>query len=263
MRPGRVELKIALLGCLFAAGLLVCFAQAETIQRDGVRIHFDAALTPRALPRHGQAPLRVSFQARIAAGKGTVPPQLRNVSLAVNRHGRFNLGGLPVCGIEEIQPATTGAALQACRGSLVGSGSFSAKVLLPEQAPFPSAGRIYAFNGRYQGAPAILAHVYGTQPVPTSFTLAFEMHPTHGTFGTVLTASLPRVTSKWGYVTGISISLGRRFTSHGTAKSYMTGSCPAPPGFSSTPFPLAKGDFRFMGHRDVHVTVPRSCRVRG
>jgi len=255
---------MSLIAVLVLAGLLACFARAETIQRDGVRIHFDATLSPRTLPRHGQAPLRVAFKVRIAPSKGTVPPQLRHVSLAVNRHGRFDLAGLPVCSLDEIQPATTAAALQACRDSLVGSGSFSAKVLLPEQAPFPSAGRIYAFNGRYQGAPAILAHVFGAQPVPTSFTLAFRMRPSHGTFGTVLTASLPKVTSKWGYVTGIQISLGRRFSSHGKKRSYLTGSCPAPRGFSAIPsFPLASGTYRFAGHRDVHVTVPRSCRVRG
>ena len=29
-------------------------------------------------------------------------------------------------------------------------------------------GKLYAFNGRWHGRPAILAHVYGTKPVPTS-----------------------------------------------------------------------------------------------
>ncbi|MGN6254353.1 MAG: hypothetical protein ACTHO8_05150 [Solirubrobacterales bacterium] len=242
---------------------MACLARAETIQRDGVRIGFNAKIRPRALPRHGQAPLRVSLKVRIAAANGKVPPQLRHISVAINRHGRFNPGGLPVCRIGEIQPATTSAALQACRRSLVGSGSFSAKVLLPEQAPFPSAGRIYAFNGRYQGAPAILAHVYGTQPVPTSFTLAFRLRPTHGTYGTVLTASLPKVTSQWGYVTGLQITLGRQFPSHGTTHSYLTGSCPAPPALSVAPFPLASGTYRFTGKGDVQVSVPGSCRVRG
>jgi hypothetical protein len=262
LRP--TKLKIALLAGLVCAGLVACLASAEVIQRDGVRIHFDATIAPRALPRQRQAPLRVSFAVRIAASNGKVPPQLRHVSLAVNRHGHFNLAGLPVCRIGEIQPATTSAALQACRDSLVGNGSFSAKVLLPEQAPFPSSGRIYAFNGRYQGAPAILAHVYGTQPVPTSFTLAFKMRPTHGTFGTVLTASLPRVTSKWGYVTGIQISLERRFHSHGKERSYLTGNCPAPPGFPGIPsFSLASGTYWFTGHREIRLTVPSSCRVQG
>lgn len=243
--------------------LLACFARAEPIQRDGVRINFSAAISPRALPRYGQAPLRVSLGVRIAAQKGQVPPQLRHIIVAINRHGRFNTDGLPICSLGEIQPATTSAALQACRDSLVGSGSFSAKVLLPEQAPFPSVGRVFAFNGRYQGAPAILAHVYGTQPVPTSFTLAFKLRPTHGTYGTVLTASLPQVTSQWGYVTGIKITLGRMYRSHGTTRSYLTGSCPAPPGLSVVPFPLASGSYSFTGKKSVHVTVRRSCRVRG
>jgi hypothetical protein len=58
---------------------------------------------------------------------------------------------------------------------LVGTGTFATKILLPQQAPFPAGGKLYAFNGRYRGHPAILAHVFGTEPVPTSFTLPFEM----------------------------------------------------------------------------------------
>ena len=44
-------------------------------------------------------------------------------------------------------------------------------VQIPEQVPYPSRGRIDAFNGRYHGRPAILLHVYGTDPAPASYTL--------------------------------------------------------------------------------------------
>ena len=51
---------------------------------------------------------------------------------------------------------------------------------------------MFAFNGTYKGKPAILAHVYGNQPVPTSFTLPFLITKAKGTFATVLTATFPR-----------------------------------------------------------------------
>jgi hypothetical protein len=38
--------------------------------------------------------------------------------------------------------------MEACDGSLVGRGHFSADVELPEQTSFPSEGRILAFDGR-------------------------------------------------------------------------------------------------------------------
>ena len=95
------------------------------------------------------------------------------IAIAINRNGRFDTTGLPVCRLEDIQPSTTANALAACRGALVGEGHFSANVKLPEQSPFPSAGKVLAFNGRLHGKPAILAHIYGTQPAPTSTVLPF------------------------------------------------------------------------------------------
>ena len=85
----------------------------------------------------------------------------------------------------------------------MGEGEFSAKVLLAGQAPFPSNGKVYAFNSGLHGKPVILAHVYGTEPAPTSYTLPFMIESAKVTFGTVLTASLPDVTANSGYITGL------------------------------------------------------------
>jgi hypothetical protein len=128
---------------------------------------------------------------------------------------------------------------------------------------FPSTGKIVAFNGRWQGQPAILAHVYGPKPVPTSYTLPFVIGAVgHGTYGTTLSASLPRFTSKWGYVTGISLSLGRSFSSHGARRSYLSAGCPALKGFPGATFPLARASFSFGGHKPVEQTLTRSCGAR-
>jgi hypothetical protein len=237
---------------------LAATAGAEVVQRDGLRVAFEANLAPSKLPRSGAAPVSVAVGGKISTIDGNDPPQLRRISIAVNRYGRLAPGALPRCRIEQIQPATTEGALEACRRSLVGRGSFSARVLLPDQAPFPSAGEVYAYNGTYEGKPAILAHVYGTQPAPTSYTLPFVIEKTKGTFGTLLSASLPQVTSQWGYVTGLSLEL--RAT--GAARGYLTASCPAPKGFSGAVFPLARSSFSFAGGLAVQSTLNRHCRVR-
>jgi hypothetical protein len=257
----RARARPILLTAAVLIAALAGLAQAEVIQRGGLRINFDGELTPRALPRSGLAPIRVSFGAKIAAVNGKTPPQLRQITIAINRHGHFNPDGLPICTVAEIQPSTTADALMACGGSLIGQGSFSAKVLLPQQAPFPSQGKVFAFNGRYRGRPAILAHVFGSHPAPTSYTLPFTIRPAKGTYGTVLAASLPQVTSQWGYVTGIQMTLGRSFRSHGRAQSYLSGSCPAPKGFPGAVFPLAHGTYAFAGHRTISATITRSCKV--
>jgi DNA-binding beta-propeller fold protein YncE len=237
--------------------------QSEIKQKGNLRVSFEGKLTPHALPRHGTAPVKVAVGARIAATDGKTPPQLRKIQIAINRNGRFEPDGLPRCALRQIQPATTADALAACRAALVGQGSFSAKVLLPQQAPFPSQGKVFAFNGTYKGRPAILAHVYGTRPVPTSYTIPFEISPAKGTFGTVLRASLPQVTSEWGYVTGLKLTLGRTFSFHGQRRSYLSAACPAPKGFPGAVFPFARASFAFRGRGTLTSTLTRSCGVRG
>jgi hypothetical protein len=256
---GKTGSILALVGVLAATAAI---AQAEVTQRGDIRVSFEGKLTPHALPRSGSAPVKVAVGARIAATNGATPPQLRTISIAINRNGRFTPAGLPVCNLKQIQPSTTADALAACRASLVGEGSFSAKVLLPQQAPFPSAGKVFAFNGTFRGKPAILAHVYGTKPVPTSYTIPFEVSPHQGTYGTVLSASLPQVTSEWGYVTGLRMTLGRTFSYHGQRRSYLSAGCPAPAGFPGAVFPFARASFAFAGKVSLTSTLTRSCGVR-
>lgn len=254
---GRLVSRRAVLALLAFAAVAVP-ASAEVVQKGGVRVNFAGELRPSALPRSAQAPVSVEVGGTISLTKGAEPPQLRKISIAVNRFGRIDPGVLPRCRVDQIQPATTAGALEACRRSLVGEGSFSAKVILPEQAPFPSAGKVYAYNGTYEGRPAILAHVYGTQPAPTSYTLPFVIKRTAGTFGTSLTASLPQVTSKWGYVTGVELKLNPR----GRARDFLTASCPAPAGFAAAVFPLARSSFTFAGGKTLGTTLTRSCKVK-
>ena len=251
---GKLALSLLAALCLSLAAL----AQAEVTQRGNLRVSFDGKLTPHSLPRTGSAPVKVAVATKIATTDAKTPPRLRAITIAINRNGHFEPKGLPVCALREIQPATTANALAACRDSLVGEGRFSAKILLSQQAPFPSEGKVYAFNSTLHGRPAILAHVYGTEPVPTSFTLPFELRPAKGTFGTVLHVSLPAVTGNSGYITGLSLKLGRSFSFHGKRRSYLSAGCPAPKGFPGAVFPFAKASFGFEG-RNVSSTLTRSC----
>jgi hypothetical protein len=254
-RRGALLLSFSL---VFAGATL---APAEVVQRGNLRVSFQGGLTPHALPRSGSAPVKVAVGAKIATTDGRTPPRLRKISIAINRNGRLDPTGLPICRLEEIQPATTADALGACRGSLVGEGQFSAKVLLAGQAPFPSLGKVYAFNSRLNGKPAILAHVFGTRPAPASFTLPFVIERSKGTFGTVLTASLPSVTSNSGYITGLEMTLGRNFSYRDKRRSYLSAGCPAPKGFSKAVFPFARAVFGF-GRESVTSTLTRSCGAR-
>lgn len=229
-------------------------AKASTaIQRGGMRVGLTATIAPHRLPRDRRAPVTVSFAVKIGAAEGAKPRQLRRLRIEINREGRLEAAALPICPFRQIQPASTSRALAACRDALVGRGHLSADVVLPQLAPFPSSGDVLAFNGRYRGKPAILAHVYGTDPFPTSYTLPFVIEEKRGTYGTVLSASLPQATGEWGYLTGLSLKLG--------GSDYISASCPAPSGFSTTSFPLARAGFVFAGGPSLLTAVSGQCRA--
>lgn len=236
-----------------SAALLSSLASAEVAQKGGVRVSVAGTMSPTRLPRSGEAPIAVSIAGHITATVPGALPKLEAIAIAINSHGHLKTRGIPLCRLGHISPSTTSEALLACRSSLIGEGHFSANVKIPEQSPFPSNGKVLAFNGRLRGMPAIFAHIYGTEPVPTSYVLPFLVKPARGTYGTVLEASLPNVTGEWGYVTGVSLDLQRRFAA---------AACPAPQGFTAAVFPLLRTSFGFAGGLELTSILNRSCKVR-
>lgn len=255
----RAALAVALL-CLS----LVAIAEAEVIRKGNLQVSYGGKIVPHNLPRVGTAPVSVSVSAEIRTIDDSPPPQLRRIVLSINRNGRLDPRGLPSCHFHQLQPASTREAREACPGGVVGHGDFKAAVDLPEQSPYPSDGTILAFNGRLHGRPVIFAHIYGTQPLPTSFTLPFEVkRRRNGTYGITLVADLPRVAADWGYVRGFSLTLQRRFHHRGKLRSYFAAGCPAPAGFPGATFAFARASFGFEDGKKMRTTLTRSCGVRG
>jgi hypothetical protein len=268
MTMRKTKRAIFVLGACATA--LVFFAlstsvgSAERMRKEGVTVSVSGKLKPTRLPRRGTVPIGVSFGGSIHSSRPDGPPKLTKLTIAINRNGRLDTHGLPRCRRGKIDPSTNREALDACRSSLVGEGSFSANVKIPEQSPFPSKGKVLAFNGRLNGRPAILAHIYGTRPLPTSYVLPFTVSRSGGTYGTLLEASFPEVTGEWGFVTAISMNLHRSFSVRGKTHGYLNAGCPAPSGLTHVPFPLARATFVFDDSLTI-VAPPmiRSCTVDG
>jgi hypothetical protein len=255
----RLAITIALVGALLgAAG-----AHGESVQRGDLRVDFDAGFTPHALPRARPAPVRVSLDGSIATADGSRPPQLRRISIALNRYGRLTTRGLPTCARAELESTSSATALRRCRGALVGRGRFGADVAFPNLAPFPVKGRVLAFNSRLRGKLAILVHIYGTSPVTASLVLTFRVSQRRrGVFGTVLSTTIPKIASDVGYVTNVSLSFGRRYRVGSERLSFLSARCAAPAGFPGALFPFARGSFLFANGQRLTTTVVRDCAVR-
>jgi hypothetical protein len=237
---------------------------AEKIRKEGVTVSVSGKLTPTTLPRRGTVPIGISFGGTIASTQPGGPPKLTKLTIALNRNGRLDTHGLPRCPLRRIRPSTSREALAACGSSLVGEGSFAANVKIPEQSPFPSRGKVLAFNGRLRGRPAIFAHIYGLRPLPTSNVLPFTISKSVGTYGTQLETSFPQVTGEWGYVSAISMNLNRRFSVHGETRGFIKAGCPAPSDLTRVPFPLARATFVFdTGLTIVAPPMIRTCTAKG
>jgi hypothetical protein len=257
-------MKIVVLASVIAVfAMAASLASAELTARGDLFIRFTGGIAPDALPRHVRAPISVSVTGTVRTLSGERPPALRQISIAINQGGRLDAHGLPVCHLTEIEPSSTEEALARCGPALVGSGGYDADVAFPEQSAFPSHGHIVAFNTVIHGKRAILAHVYAAKPVPITRIIVFHIRESAGTYGTILTGSLPESLNRYGYLKRISLSLHRNFTYRGQRRSYLSAACEAPAGFPGASFPFAHASMSFEDGRTLSSTLTRSCKVRG
>jgi hypothetical protein len=247
------------------AVVLICgaaLADAELVERGNLFVKFSGGIAPTNLPRHSNAPISVRVDGTVRTLSKDRPPALRFISIAINRGGRIETKGLPICRRSQIEAASSEQALRTCGAALVGTGRYSAGVAFPEQDTFPISGRILAFNTVVDGERAILAHVYGRKPYPNSRIFVFHIHNSSGTYGTVLTAALPASLNRNGYLKRIVLNLKRDYLYRGRKHSYLTAACAAPPNFTVGVFPFVKVGMTFADGRKLASTLIRTCTVR-
>lgn len=256
--------RLAVIGILLAIASFGAPGAFGEVERTGnLIVAFDGRFLPRALPRDRDAPISVDLNGRIRTLDGSRPPQLRRISIAVNRHGRLSTAGLPTCTPAQLESTSPQVALSRCGRALVGRGRFGAQVELPQAAPFPAEGSMLAFNGRARGGPAVFLHIHGSKPIDITVILTFEINRRpHRKFGTVFTARIPRIAGDLGYVTNISLGFDRRYRHRGEPRSFLSARCAAPAGFPGALFSFARGIFHFADGRRVSTTLVDNCTVR-
>jgi hypothetical protein len=252
--PGLIALV-----ALLCAGL----AGAELAQKGNLRLQFNGRIAPKKLPRNGSAPVTVRVSGAIGTADGQRPPELEKIAIAFNRRGHVSTKGLPVCEPGELEQTTSKGAREACGGALVGRGKFKANVALPGRDTFPVTGDILAFNSSKNGNPALLLHIYGSNPVQLVFVLTFRIvRVKQGEFGTIFVANIPRIAADLGYVTNLDLTFGRRYVYEGERRSFLSAGCAAPPGIPAGIFTLARGSFSFDNGQRISLALARNCWVR-
>jgi len=250
---------------VLATGLLTVavVAQGEVYRQGNLRVSFDGRLLPRSLPRDHPAPVTVHLDGSVGTLDGSRPPQLREMSVAMNRAGRLSVDGLPTCTAPQLQQTSSEAAMDVCGDALVGHGRFAAKVDFADAPLIPAQGKVLVFNSRAGGKPAMLLHLFGSTPVRAAFVLPFKItQNSKGEFGTVFSTKIPVLASDLGYVTDIELTIGRTYSYAGKRRSFLSASCAAPAGFPGAIYQLAKTIFTFADGTHLTSRLTRDCVVR-
>jgi hypothetical protein len=256
----RRRVAIPLLVAFLAVGG-GAISTAAIVQKDGLRVTFDADFTPHSLPRDKAAPVRITVEGKIATTDGSHPPPLRRLEVLLHRNGRLYSKGLPRCSAPLLQSTSSETALARCGRALVGRGRFRADVTLGRE--IAATGKILAFNSRRSGKQSLLLHLFAA--VPVRFTLVVPLtigHRRDGQFGTVLRAKVPRLGGDLGSITEIELSIGRQYSFRGKRRSYVSAACSAPRGLPGAVFSFARGSFHFEAHKEISETLLQECTVR-
>jgi hypothetical protein len=171
----------------------------------------------------------------------------------------INSRGLPVCPLARLRNTRDREALAACRAALVGRGRIEVLARIPSQPPLPADASLLVFNGRTAaGRTALLLHAYAESP-PVSVVIPFLLRHARGDFGTELIAH--GLASK-PTISGFSMTLSPRFSGPRSRHSFLVGSCPLAPIYTSGLLSLALLEFTLQGGRSLRVEHLATCRAR-
>lgn len=236
-------------------------ANGEQTQRGVLVSSLDGELRPLALPRDRPAPIAVHLEGRLRTADGSLLPRVTKLEIGLPAQGVLSTRGLPVCPPRRLRNTKTGEAIAACRGALVGRGRLDALVVLPNQAPFPVHARLLAFNSRIGNRRAVLLHAGASNP-PTSSVLPLMVTSRSGRFGTALVGRVSAALGPWPRLRRFEITLFRRYAYRGSARSYLSASCPIPPGLTAGFFSFARVSYRLAEGAPLGTGIARSCRAR-
>jgi hypothetical protein len=251
---------------LWATGLLALGSGAAWAVSNGegdLVLSFEGGIRPKALPRDSPAPVAVWVSGTVRSASGDLDriPQVARIEVAINRQGRLDDRGLPVCRPRQIRKAREAKAKRACGEALVGRGRVTVLVKLENQPPALVQARLLAFNGpRRHGRKLILAQAYARKP-PASFIFSFSVQRRPGIFGTVLSATVSPSVRAWAYLTRFQMTLGRRYVAAGRRHSFVSAACAAPGGFDTALFPFAEARYTLADGRRFEMSQSARCRV--
>jgi hypothetical protein len=247
-----VATLVVALGVL-AAALAIANASGETVQVGNIVISAEGKISPSKLPKKTPAPITLNVSGTVATQDGTHVPPLKTIALEFDKAGQINTQGLPTCNVGELESTLTAQAKKTCATSLVGTGTVSAEIALPEQPPFNASGPLLIFNGKPKGGrPVLIFHVHANVPAPTTFVTSGVISKASGKYGTSTEIAIPTIVGGQGSLTSFNATLHKTWTYKGKKESLLLASCP-------TGKLIAHGEFTFVDHTKISSDIVKPC----
>ncbi len=250
---------IALIVVAVLVSLTAAAAHSERSQRGNLRAALQGKVSPLKLPRHHPAPVSLRLSGGLSTTDGSPLPRVTAMRFALAGRSAIQVRGIPVCPPARIRHTRDREALAACKGALVGRGRIEVAARIPTQPPLPVDASLLVFNARTSaGRTALLMHAYAESP-PVSVVIPFVLRHARGDFGTELIA---RGLASKPTMSGFSMTLSRRSSEGGSRSSFLVGSCPLAPIYTSGLLTLALLEFSLQGGGRIRVEHLATCRAR-
>ncbi len=252
---------------LIAAIATATAADAMMLEGSVLTLRAHAHLTGRELNARRYTAAKLTVEAGLrheppVRGQG-YSPRISEIELTLG-HIRFERAGLPQCPLSALRGASVQQARARCGNAVVGNGLLRwpirctgtrCRTAISSSAAIPT-DEFVAFNGSYRGAPAIFAQATGYEG-RSDFVLVFVVKRS-GPGRTALIANASPSYRPPDSITGLTLSLGRRYRVQGHPRAFLLGSCEKQP---SGPAKTTLGQvvFRFSGDSEISSPLDARC----
>ena len=280
--PRKAVATTGILALVLAAGIIRADAGVgEVTQVGSGGFRASAAISPVTLPRSRPAPitLKMGFTSPPVE---EATPEIDRIEIDVTRHVSFRTAGIPSCPLAKLYSAPEDAR-ESCPESLVGHGSVTSEITMPEQAPVTVDGRLLAFYTFAKGTPRILAQVITGEPLPLVYVIPFTIGEASTPYGTELLVSRTRIRhivgvcvpgpcggyrnpytleGVYSHISAFEMSLRRVVRKHSRRISFVSAVCPLPPDVSVGAVMPVEASLELSDKNSVSSQVRRECRAR-
>jgi len=221
----NLMLAFALAAVLSLGVAAVASAVQTTLRAGNLVVTFGGSSSPKKLPRNSYAPVTANVFGKITTSDGTHPSAFREAIVDFDKDVKVNVKGLPVCKAGQLEARDTKAALKVCGDTELGTGTATAEIAFPEQAPIKVPSPLKVFNGGEKGGKVtLLIHTFITVPAPTAIVTTVTIQRKGTGLHTI--SKIPVIAGGSGSALDFSFKLGKTYSYQGKKIGYIEGKCP-------------------------------------